>query len=625
MKTINFLHPTRKESNITKTFDLKHLGILSNSEKNNLLNFHNLKNNSNEDKYNPENQEEYNSLDRITNNETIKSPKSNKEEEKIKYLINNKAINNTLTGNYFFPIRKNYYSYSKFKSSEKKILSETVKNINENNKNKKETKEKSDDKNNNKNSNYNLYLQSQTIDDGQNRTKEKSKDKDIDKYDSLPKFHKNKKKDFKKLFIINKKINEKLNFYSVNTKSVKHHMTMQSTLPSFNPMLSPEKNNFIKDKNAVEIDTYRSISKKKLNDFNLSKSSKNNSNINDIKKFGALIKYRKNYPFILNPRPFIPKKFYGLPSSVIKMNNKYSNILKKENEKVFRQYFSIIGKEKFSKKFQNIVNKYEIKEKSDKNDDELFINENIISGTQLLKEINNEEKTQNYILNKTNKKALLYKFKKSMILLHLKIDAMTVYLGEILTNYKKPKNCYGFQASHDLFFAIKTKNYKLTNIILDKYKYIVLDYDYFKMTALHWAAKYNFYQIISKIVEYGSLVDNQNYIGDTPLLVAVKHKFMESTIFLLLNLASPFIKDNKGLSCLDHCKNDFKMKNIFKKIISLHYNSILGPTKNSHKYITKEFIEYIVNENKGDLELEAYNIIKEKYEYYKRKNKNAKS
>ena len=37
------------------------------------------------------------------------------------------------------------------------------------------------------------------------------------------------------------------------------------------------------------------------------------------------------------------------------------------------------------------------------------------------------------------------------------------------------------------------------------------------------------------------------------------------------------------------------------KIISLHYNSILGPTKNSLKYITREFIEYIVNENKGGL------------------------
>ena len=321
------------------------------------------------------------------------------------------------------------------------------------------------------------------------------------------------------------------------------------------------------------------------------------------------------------------------------MNNKYSNILKKENEKVFRQYFSIISKEKFSKKFQNIVNKYEIKEKkirsktNEKNDNKeeednssqenSLINENIISGVQLLKEINNKLNQKEEEI-KGNKKQLFYKFKKFIIHLSLKIDRISVYLGEILATYKNPKNCYGFPATRDLFFAIKTKNLKLANQILDNNKYIVLDYDYFSMTALHWAAKYNFYQIIPKIIEYGSHIDKKDYIGETPLLICVKHNFIESSIFLLLNLASPFIKDSKGLNSLDYCKNNFKMKNIFNKIASLHYISILGPTKRQFKYISREFIEYVVNENKGDLELEAYNIIKEKYEYYKRKIKNTK-
>ena len=75
-------------------------------------------------------------------------------------------------------------------------------------------------------------------------------------------FVKTKKKDYKKLFIINKGINEKLNSYSVKTKSVKHQVTIQTTLPSFNPILSPEKNNLIKDED--KIDAYRSVSKKKI-------------------------------------------------------------------------------------------------------------------------------------------------------------------------------------------------------------------------------------------------------------------------------------------------------------------------------------------------------------------------
>ena len=595
MKSINLIRPSKKDSKMTKTFYLKHLGILSNSQHNSISNFQNL----NEDK-------------KINNSSNeIKTPKI-KEEEKIKYILNSKSINNSLTSNYFYPMKKNYYSYSKFNPTDK-------------------IQHFPNDKNNTDKTCVNhLYLNSQTIDEHTNTHTNTNinfygpriKKEDLVKYDSLPKCLKNpKKRDFKKSFNINKRINEKLNFYSVNAKSVKHHTTIQSTNPTFSPMLSPQK--FGKDKTVgekTEINTYRrNKSRKLLNNKELSKSP-NDSKIDDIKKFSALIKYRKNYPFIINPKPFVPKKFKGLPSSVIKMNKKYSNILKNENEKVFRQYFSIIGKEKFSKKFQNIVNKYEIQEK-DEIKSETLINENIISGTKLLKEINIEEKKQKNILIKVNKKSLFYKFKKAMILLSSKIDSMTLYLGEILSNYKNPKNCYSFHATRDLFFSIKTKNFKLANSILDSNKYIVLDYDYFSMTALHWAAKYNFYQMIPKIIEYGSHIDKKNYIGDTPLLISVKHKFIESTVFLLLYSASPFVKDSKRLDPLYYCKNEFKMKNIFLKAISLHYISLFHPTKYSLEYISREFIEYIVNENKGDMELEAYNIIKEKYEYYKRKNK----
>ena len=601
-----------------KGYDLKNLGILSNSEQNNISNYLNKR----EQEYKITPQKWYNSpIKIIKNNEDInQSEKKNNNKEKIKNIINNKAIINSLTNNYFFP-KKNYYSYSKIKLNDKNILSESDKNPSD--KKEKEIKEGEDK---NKNKNINSYLKSKTINFPHNL----NKDKDKGKNELFPLFFKrsNKKNNYQKFF----DINEKLKNNSINTKSLNHYTT--TTLPTFSPLSTHEKDTGKKNNNIA----YRSISKKKLSNIGLIRYEKDN--INYINKFSSLMQYRKKYPFIINPKPLVPKKYGGLPSSVIKMNNKYLNLLQKENEKVFRQYFSIIGKEKFSKKFQNIVNKYEITEKEIKinkkedllNGDEeennisdnSLVDENIISGTRLLKEIKHDQNKEQNILIKTNKKSLFNKFKKYIILLYLKLDLMSVYLGEILTNYKNPKTCYSYYATHDLFFSIKTKNLKLANSILDNNKYIVLDYDYFYMTALHWAAKYNFYQIIPKIVEYGSLIDKKNYIGDTPLLISVKHRFIESTIFLLLNFSSPFIKDNKGKSPLDYCKNEYKLKNIFQKIISLHYISILGPTKNSFNYISREFIEYIVNENKSDLELEAYNIIKEKYEYYKRKNKNSK-
>ena len=608
MKAITLLHHRKKHNHAKtiKNFDLKYLEILANSEQNNIINFKRLNFESTKNillfnnKY-------FNSPKKENDIEKTKTPSHKDEDEKIKNIINNKAINTSLTTNYFFPFKK----YYKNKLSEKMVLSEGDKNSHTNKIKENEIK------------NVKFFMDSRTL-DGRHIS-----NIDIEKYDLLPHFIKsNKKIDFKKNNFI---FNQNLKYNSVLRKSVKNHTTMQSTLPTFSRMISPEKDNINKE------EPYLSVSKKKLNNFDLSKSK--HESISDIKKFGTLIKYRKNYPFVVNPKPLVPNKFEGLPLSVIKMNNKYSNILKKENEKVFRQYFSIISKEKFSKKFQNIVNKFEIKEKkirsktNEKNDNKeeednssqenSLINENIISGVQLLKEINNKLNQKEEEI-KGNKKQLFYKFKKFIIHLSLKIDRISVYLGEILATYKNPKNCYGFPATRDLFFAIKTKNLKLANQILDNNKYIVLDYDYFSMTALHWAAKYNFYQIIPKIIEYGSHIDKKDYIGETPLLICVKHNFIESSIFLLLNLASPFIKDSKGLNSLDYCKNNFKMKNIFNKIASLHYISILGPTKRQFKYISREFIEYVVNENKGDLELEAYNIIKEKYEYYKRKIKNTK-
>ena len=209
-----------------------------------------------------------------------------------------------------------------------------------------------------------------------------------------------------------------------------------------------------------------------------------------------------------------------------------------------------------------------------------------------------------------------------MIFLSSKLSNISIFISEVIEKYQKPRHSYYFPNSHDLFFAIKSKNIKLVDKLLDSEKYLVLDFDYFKMTALHLAAKYNFYQIIPKLFEFGSHMNDKNYIGDTPLLISIKHKFMMSTIFLLLYMASPFTKDKEGFNALYYAKYDFKLNNILKKIISLHYISILGKTKNKIEFIQKEFSDYIINEYKNDLEVDAYNMISGRIEFFKRSNKN---
>ena len=97
---------------------------------------------------------------------------------------------------------------------------------------------------------------------------------------------------------------------------------------------------------------------------------------------------------------------------------------------------------------------------------------------------------------------------------------------------------------------------------------------------------------------------------------------MTSSIFLLLYLASPFIKDKDGFPPIYYAKNDFKLNNILQKIIWIHYLSCLKKTRNKIQFIQKEFSEYIIDEYQNDLEPDAYNIINEKLEYFKRSKKN---
>ena len=582
-------------SKLVKTFDLKYLNTPKNSEQNSITYFR--KNRTYGTTRNrPIKQIQYNSLEKVINNDN-----------KIKYILSDKNHSNDILNKQ----KKIFNSSSKYKSNT-------------------HIKSYKEFKNNSKENKYQkLNLISQTIDSRRNSSN--------NKINSYPQFSKDNKKISQKKHTFNQRINDyNLNSNSIINKSLKHHTTIQSTVSTFAPgALSPQKDSSLIRTKVFKETTYRLVNKKNINNFIFSKNDSKSNNISDIKGFTSIIKNRRKYPFILNPKPLKPTKFKDLPPSVLKMNKKCVNILRIENEKVFTHFFSIIEKEKFSKKFQNIANMYDIKDKTNKNkkkDDkkneegnsssDSLINEDIISGKELLNELRKGDNKKTIIKKNIDKKVLFNKIKKYIILLNLKIQMMSVYLDDIISNYKIPKHSYSSPSTHKLIFAIKSQNEKLVNEILDNNKNIVLDFDYFNMTALHWAAKYNFYHIIPKLIEYGAQVDAYNYIGDTPLLISARHKYIESSVFLLLYLASPFTKDNEGKDVFDYCKEDFRIANIFKKIISLHYISFFHPTKNKYDVIQTKFIEYIVAEYKNDLKLGAYNLIKEKLDFYIRKKNN---
>ena len=429
--------------------------------------------------------------------------------------------------------------------------------------------------------------------------------------------------------------------HSINTLSIIPQITTESTNSISNQNIPIVEKNILKYNRLIKTRLNKTTYKPKLLQISQNNSEiKFEDKLKDKKTFNEIMNIRKKYPFILNPNPLMTKEFIDLPKNIKKTNKKYFDIVKNENDKLFSQYFCIIPREKFSKKFQNIGNPLDFKniyKQNNKNKENIILNEvnedkeendnsiinkKIISGYKFLNEIKIKRNVILKIKVKLTKKNLFNKFKTALIFLSSKLSNISIFISEVIEKYQKPRHSYYFPNSHDLFFAIKSKNIKLVDKLLDAEKYLVLDFDYFKMTALHLAAKYNFYQIIPKLFEFGSHMNDKNYIGDTPLLISIKHKFMMSTIFLLLYMASPFTKDKEGFNALYYAKYDFKLNNILKKIISLHYISILGKTKNKIEFIQKEFSDYIINEYKNDLEVDAYNMISGRIEFFKRSNKN---
>lgn len=368
---------------------------------------------------------------------------------------------------------------------------------------------------------------------------------------------------------------------------------------------------------------------------NFKKLSNEKKSLNKTDKFNFFKIRRKDYPFIFNPNPILPKKINEFPKNIVKINKKNINALRKENTKLFEQYFSIVDRGKFSNKFKNISDEHVVEENikmkinekyedpNEKNSHKNYINDhNILWYKKLIKDLDKEICKTTIINKKPIIKFSFNKFKKELIFIKAKINNMSVSLSEVIATYKKITHSYNFRKSKDLIFAIKTKDIESSNKILDEYKFLVTDQDYFKMTPLHWAVKNNFYYIIPKIMEYGSKIEKKNFIGEKPLIIAINHHFLESVIFLFLYLASPFIKNKEGKNILECCGGDYRLRNICIEISKIHLRNVFNPTKNIYENIQKQFLPYILREYRHEIESDAYNILRAKMDFYKRRNKN---
>lgn len=368
---------------------------------------------------------------------------------------------------------------------------------------------------------------------------------------------------------------------------------------------------------------------------------RNNSSLNTIKFNGIIIPNRKIYQFAIDPFSLRKlEKLEDINEEIKKSNAKYMKLLKKDNSRLFNNNICIVDKNKFSKEYQNPFTSpfdkkiYKINYDILKHEEEInknFIKEEVFNANKkLLKDMEEEIKKRSVkkkvyigILNrknkdyKLNKKSLYEKIKSTIIKLSKYIKNLYVTIPEILSQYKINKTYFSYNQTKELIRAIKIKNLNTCTKLLDNHKYIVLDFDFYYLTPLHWATKENFFEIIPNLVHYGAVVNFQNFIGDTPLHIGVKNNYYECVCLLLVNFASPFIKDKDGKIPLDNT-NDFRMRLVLERIMKIYYKSFFLKYSNQLEFIQKNFTIFIVEEFRSELNKDTLKYFKEKqYKYNK--------
>ena len=328
----------------------------------------------------------------------------------------------------------------------------------------------------------------------------------------------------------------------------------------------------------------------------------------DENRQNILFRYRKKLPFVRASEIINIKENNIFPESLYRFNNKERSILLNENKSIFQHPMNIIKKGKFSKKFECPSScSLEPEKKPSFEVKEIPLGEYILNNEERPKEDNRKNKN-------INMDELLYKFKKVLFQINLIKKNLLIPLSEIIKKYKIPNSIINHDRTRYLNHFIKVGDFAQAMNIISANHEMVISIDYFNMTPLHYAAKYNFYQIIPHLMNYGAYVDAKNSFGITPLILCIQRNYYESIILLFLYMANPFINIEKNrLIVRGDMKLEFYTKNMCKRIKEIYFKNIFGGFTNLKKNIQNEIIRFAKNECQDFIEMNCFNLIKSNF------------
>ena len=164
------------------------------------------------------------------------------------------------------------------------------------------------------------------------------------------------------------------------------------------------------------------------------------------------------------------------------------------------------------------------------------------------KEIAKAEKFEKELKEAKEKQKAEAKFRRKNILInHIKyLSSNGISIREYLDNDPFPTKPFELRGSEEFFDYVKFNNYDLVKQALNKSTKYLYQFDYFKQTAFHWAAKLGYDKMLDMFLRCSRRCNVYDKHMRTPLYIAALNNQKKCVELLLDKGGNPFLTDIDG-------------------------------------------------------------------------------
>ena len=140
------------------------------------------------------------------------------------------------------------------------------------------------------------------------------------------------------------------------------------------------------------------------------------------------------------------------------------------------------------------------------------------------------------------------KAKRKLILMeHIKyLSSNGIKVRDYLDKNPFPERPFELKGSEEFLDYVKFNNYEMVSQALDKSIKYLYQYDYFKQTAFHWAAKLGYERMLEMFLTFSRRCNVYDKNMRTPLYLAAMNNQKRCVELLLNNGGNPFLCDKNG-------------------------------------------------------------------------------